>query len=185
MKSIKLSFALLLLSCCSIFAQIYKNKDKGGKVHFFSATPMENIEANTNAAISIINTSTDSINFRIQITTFQFKNSLMQEHFNENYMESSKYPLAIMKGKINEKIDFKKDGTYKVTANCNITVHNVMKPYLLNGTLTIKNGEVQLLSKFDIKLVDHKIEVPKLVMSKIAESIAVDVDFTYIPFVRK
>jgi polyisoprenoid-binding protein YceI len=185
MKAIQITITFLLISTCSIFGQIYKNKDKGGKVHFFSATPMENIEANTNTAISIINTSTDSINVRIQITSFQFKNSLMQDHFNENYLESEKYPTASLKGKINEKIDFKKDGTYKVTANCNVTIHGVLKPYLLTGTITVKNGEVQLISKFDVKLVDHKIEVPKLVMSKIAESIAIDVDFTYIPFVRK
>lgn len=185
MKGLIFTLALLCVSTQSIFAQIYKNKDKGGKVHFFSATPMENIEANTNTSISIINTLTDSINVRIQITSFQFKNSLMQSHFNENYMESEKFPTASLKGKINEKIDYKKDGTYKVTANCNVTIHGVTKPYQLSGTITVKGSDVQLLSKFDVKLVDHKIEVPKLVMSKIAESIAVDVDFTYIPFVRK
>jgi polyisoprenoid-binding protein YceI len=185
MKGIIYTIALICFSSHSIFAQIYKNKDKAGKVHFFSATPMENIEANTNTAISIINTSTDSVNFRIQISSFQFKNSLMQSHFNENYMESEKFPTASLRGKINEQIDYKKDGTYKVTANCNVTIHGITKPYQMSGTITIKGSEIQLISKFDVKLVDHKIEVPKLVMSKIAENIAVDVDFTYIPFVRK
>ena len=185
MKYFFLTISIFFLFVNVTNAQIFKNKEKCGKIHFFSSTPMENIEAKSMAATSLINTSDDSIRVNIPITTFEFKNSLMQEHFNENYLESSKFPKAYLRGKLNEKIDFKKDGIYKVEANCNLTIHGVLKNYVMSGTINIKGDEVHLVSKFEVKLTDHKIEVPRLVIQKIAESILVDVDIIYNPFVKK
>jgi len=146
---------------------------------------MENIEAKSDVATSLIFTETDSIKFSVPITSFQFEKSLMQEHFNENYMESSKFPKASLRGKINEKIDFKKDGEHKVTATCICTIHGISKPYSLIGTISVKNNEVILKSKFDVKLTDHNIDVPKLVVKNISENIAVNVEFIYAPYVKK
>lgn len=185
MKYIFLSISFAFLFFNNVGAQIFKSKEKLGKIHFFSSTPAENIEAKSTLCTSLINSSDDSIRINIPITSFEFKNSLMQEHFNENYMESAKFPKALMRGKIIDKVDYKKDGVYKVSCNCNITIHGVTKNYTLTGSITVKGDEVHLISKFDVKLVDHNIEVPKLVMSKIAESIAVDVDILYTPFVKK
>ena len=185
MKLIILSSLVLLGFVTNIHGQNFINIPKEGKIHFFSSTPLENIEAKSVGANSIINTTTDSIIFSVPITTFKFPNSLMEEHFNENYLESDKYPKATLRGKINEKLDFKKDGINKVTTNCNVTIHGVTKQYAIPGTLTIKGDEIHLVSKFDVKLADHKIDVPKLVMQKISESIAVDVDFLYKPYVKK
>jgi len=185
MKNLISSAVLILVFAVNANAQIYRSKEKLGKIHFFSSTPMENIEASTNTANSLLNPTNDTVKFSVTITSFKFPNSLMQEHFNENYLESEKFPKATLMGKINEKIDYKKDGVNKVTANCNVTMHGVTKLYTLAGTLTIKGDELHLVSKFDVKLVDHKIEVPKLVMQKISESISIDVDFTYAPFVKK
>jgi hypothetical protein len=185
MKKMYLTGFLLVFTSILATAQIYKSKEKMGHVHFFSSTPMENIEANTKTAASILNSTNDSIMVRININTFEFEKSLMQEHFNENYMETPKFPYSILRGKIQEKIDYTKDGTHNVSCNANLTVHGVTKPYILKGTLAIKNSEIQLTSKFDIKLKDHNIEVPKLVLKNIAESIAVDVDIHYAPFVKK
>ena len=109
----------------------------------------------------------------------------MQEHFNENYMESAKYPNAKFSGKINEKVDYTKNGEYKVTCTGTLTIHGVAQPTTISGTLKINEGKVHLDSKFAVKLKDFKIEVPKLVFQNIAESIDVTMTATYSPYVKK
>jgi hypothetical protein len=103
----------------------------------------------------------------------------MEEHFNENYMESTKFPNGIFKGKINETIDWKKNGTFDVSANGMLIMHGVSKERLLKGKVCIKDEEITLLCGFNIPLADHKIDVPKLVMVKIAENIAVNNKFVF------
>lgn len=169
----------------SLQAQVWKNKDRMGKIHFFSATPMENIEAKTQTASSIINSKTDSVLFLVVISSFEFPNALMQEHFNENYMESEKFPKAMFRGKMKEDIDFTKAGEYTCTATGNLTLHGVSKPYTVTGKFTVSGSEVHLVAKFNIKLADHDVKVPKLVAEKIAQEIATDVDVTYAPYVKK
>jgi len=144
------------------------------KVSFFSETPLQNILAINSSVSSLINTTTDSVLVRIKNTSFAFKNALMQEHFNENYMESTKYPLDSFRGKIDQAIDWKKDGTYKVSATGNITIHGTEKPMTINGTLTVKGSSAHLESEFFARTADFKIEVPKLVFEKIAENIKVN-----------
>ena len=99
----------------------------------------------------------------------------MQEHFNENYMESEKYPLAKFKGVIEPKIDFTKDGEYSVMAKGILNVHGVDQPRTINGKIVIKNGVVNLNSNFNVACDAHKIKIPKLVFTKIAEIIQVKV----------
>lgn len=158
-------------------AQIYKSKSTF--INFFSTTPVEDIKADNKAATSILNTATGDIVFRIPIKAFAFKDALMEEHFNENYMETSKYEYSTFKGKVNEKIDVTKDGVYPVTATGTINIHGVDKQETLKGTLTVKGGELALDSKFKIALKDYNIEVPKLVYKKIAEIIDVTVNAVY------
>jgi polyisoprenoid-binding protein YceI len=96
-------------------------------------------------------------------------------------MESSKFPNAMFKGKIQEKIDFKKEGTYDVTAKGVLEMHGVKKEKILKGKLTIGKDQLTLLCDFDVKLVDYKIEVPTLVLAKIAESISIKNKLVLIP----
>lgn len=153
---------------------------KAGKIHFFSATPVENIDAVSNATMCVLNTETMKLNAKVKMETFRFEKKLMEEHFNENYMESEKYPFGILDGTIVEKIDTKKDGTYNVTIHGTFEVHGVKKERDIKGTLTIKNGApVNAKAKFDVKLADHNIKIPKAVVMNIAEVIAVDVDFNF------
>jgi len=157
-----------------------------GKVHFFSATPLENIEATTTKAICVLNIANQKINTKIPISTFVFKDKLMQEHFNENYLESDKYPYSIFNGEIVEKIDFTKDGELPITVRGTFEIHGVQKTREVKGTLTIKNGKpVNAIVKFDVALVDHKIKIPKAVVMTIAEVIAVDLNFEFIPYQKK
>src|SRR3954470_16358545 len=108
-----------------------------GKVQFFSETPLENISAVNSNVSTLINTNTDSVFVRMKQTGFVFKNALMQEHFNENYMESTKYPLATFRGKINEKVDYTQDGSFLVTSTGKLTLHGVEKIETIKGTLTV------------------------------------------------
>ena len=106
----------------------------------------------------------------------------MQEHFNENYMESDKYPQATFKGKINEKPDVTKDGTYPVTAAGIFEVHGVKQTRTITGKITVKSGAISLSSEFMVACKDHQIEIPKLVFYNIAENIRVQVNATYAPY---
>jgi len=161
------------------FAQNEIFSTNSGSIKFFSSAPLEDIEAQNNKAISLINTRNSEIAVRVPIKQFQFRNRLMQEHFNENYMESEKYPHATFKGKINETIDFRKPGTYNVSATGTLNIHGVSQQRTLNGKLTIADSGITLNTSFDVLLKDHKIRIPSIVFNKIAEKIAVTTVFSY------
>ncbi|MFA5243753.1 MAG: YceI family protein [Pedobacter sp.] len=148
---------------------------------FYSKAPLEDIEAKNIRAASIINTTNLEIVVRIPVSQFQFSNKLMQQHFNENYMESEKYPYATFKGKINEAIDPGKSGVYTVTANGILNIHGIDQNRKLTGKLVIGENSMQLETKFDVMLADHQIEIPRLVFKKIAEKIEVKASLNYSP----
>ena len=179
---IKLLIISLLLSSKS-FGQLYATQS--GETNFFSETPVENIVAVNKTTGAIINTATNEVAVSMKMSAFEFPNKLMQEHFNENYMESEKYPTGTFKGKIVEVIDYTKNGTYDVTAKGQLTIHGVTLPRDLKGKLTIENQKISLISNFDVKLADHKIDIPKIVFAKIAEVISVKTKYNFSPYVKK
>jgi len=157
-----------------------------GKIHFFSSSPLEDIEATSNTAGCAFNTQTKKVFVKIQQTSFVFKDKLMQEHFNENYMESEQYPSAMLDMVIVETIDYTKDGVYDVTLKGTLEMHGVKQEREIKGKLTVKNGAPVLATAvFDVKLVDHKIKIPKAVMMNIAEMIKVDVEFVLEKYEKK
>lgn len=162
------------------FSQIYLGET--ASISFFSATSMENIDAVNKTTKPVLNAANGELLFKVTNTAFKFKSQLMEEHFNENYMESEKYPHTLFKGKINQKIDYTKDGVYEVTATGVLSMHGVDAERTVNGTLTIKDGKVKLFSKFMVKLADHKIKVPSVVTYNIAEEIEVTVDALLAPY---
>jgi len=170
--------SILTLSILNAFSQDLFTV-KSGEVSFYSKTPVEDIAAKNKKPASILNTANNEIVVQMQIVNFKFPNSLMEEHFNENYMETTKFPTAKFNGKFNEKIDYTKDGVYNVTATGKLNVHGVSQDRTLTGKLTINKGELKLESNFDIALVDHKIEVPRVVFAKIAEKINVSLLLNY------
>jgi hypothetical protein len=178
MKKIFLLSALLITF--GLRAQIYMAKFC--EISFFSEAPLENIEAINKSSKPIMNTSTGDLQIKISIKGFVFPKPLMQEHFNENYMESDKFPDAIFKGKINDKIDYTKDGEYKTTATGKITIHGVEKDITIEGILTIKGSQILLQSKFNIHIADYNIQVPSLYVKNIAEDVSVKLNATLEPF---
>ncbi len=166
-------------------AQTYSSQSS--TVHFFSATAVENIEATSKESSSAINSKTGDVMIIIPVISFKFDSHLMEEHFNENYMETEKYPKATFKGKITNlaEVDFTKDGEYTLEVEGDLTVHGVTKPRKITGKLVVKGETLTASAKFDIVLEEHKVERPKLVWEKIAEKVAVDVNFVYKPYVKK
>lgn len=184
MKKLILSLALVTAVIGSSFAQDVQSS-KAVNISFFSSAPLEDIEAKTANGTSVITTTKNEFFFLVPIKSFTFKSSLMQEHFNENYMESDKFPDARFSGKVSENIDWKKDGTYNVTVTGKLTVHGVEKDRTIPGTITIKNGNISINAKFDIVCKEHGIKIPSMMTEKIAENVAVTVNGNYTPFVKK
>lgn len=144
-----------------------------GEVSFYSDTPLETIEAQNKKVGCIINANTRELAVQMKIMDFIFPNKLMQEHFNENYLESEKYPTAVFKGKIKESVNLNTQGTYPVTAEGSMTIHGVTKPISVKGNI-VSNGTVLKVDfKFQIKPEEYNIEIPSLVITKIAEIIDV------------
>lgn len=174
-----ITFALMgLLSWHSFAQKTYKSNN--GTITFFSHTPVEDIEAKSEKASSVINSANNQIAFLVMNTSFKFSNGLMEEHFNEKYMESGKYPKSTFSGKINENIDWVKDGENKVTVTGKLTIHGVTLDRTIPAIITIKEGKVSSKSEFMVKTADHKIEIPKLVWEKIAEEIKINVQSDYV-----
>jgi hypothetical protein len=152
---------------------------KNANITLFSKAPIEDIEAKSAKGTSVYNAATGDLAFSLLMTSFVFPKSLMQEHFNENYMESDKYPQATFKGKIAEHVDATKDGTYPVNATGVLTVHGVAQNRTIPGSISVKGGVVTMTSEFMVKCADHKITIPTIVFHNIAESIKITVSATY------
>lgn len=182
MKPILTLLAVFALST-TVNAQIYMANNC--TISFFSASPLENIEAENKAAKPIINTATGDIQIKIAMNAFVFEKPLMQEHFNENYVETEKYPYTIFKGKINEPIDWTKDGEHKVTVTGTLSMHGVDKERTLEGTVSVKGTEISIATKFNIHIADHNIKVPSLYIQNIAEDVEVKLNATLEPFKKK
>jgi hypothetical protein len=180
MKIIKWNLVvILLLGVQAVFAQKYISKD--GHIWFNASTPLENIEAHNHQVASILDVTSGELVFNVLIKSFEFKATLMQEHFNENYMESGKFPKATFKGKITNlsAVNFTKDGNYNVDISGDLTIHGVTKPLNTKAVLAIKGGKITGTSKFIIQPKDYDIIIPKLVESKIAKEIETNVDINY------
>ena len=160
-------------------AQLYFTKN--GKISFFSSTPMEDIRADNNQVISIINTSTGEMQFSLLNNAFHFKKALMEEHFNDDYIESAKYPRSTFKGTITNagSVNFTADGVYKVTVSGSLSIHGVTKIVSVPGTITIQSGNISATAVFKVKVKDYNIRIQSGVKNNIAEDIELTVSCKY------
>ncbi len=175
-----MKFSFFLAFCLvgfSSMGQLFMAQN--GEVSFFSKTPLEDIDAINKQVSSIINTANNEVAVQMRVTQFTFPNKLMQEHFNENYLESEKYPSATFKGKIKEVVDLKVAGTYPITAVGTATIHGVSKPIEIKGTIVSTGQTLAFNGQFEVKLVDYKVDIPKIVFAKIAETILVKSKIVY------
>jgi len=172
-------FALAVMMTLNLSAQKYITQT--GNIRFFSKTPVEHIEAFNNQVSGVLNTDNGEMAFSLLMKAFSFEKALMQEHFNEKYVESSKYPKATFKGTI---VDFSKnkltEKTMEVKVKGTLTMHGVSKDIEVKGTLQkTSKGTIIGKSVFTVNLNDFKIKVPSTVRKNIADNIEINVNMNY------
>lgn len=180
MKKIALLLTIIALSKNS-YAQICCAKTC--EISFFSSTPIEDIKAvNNTTKLIFLNTATGDLQMKIGMTAFVFEKPLMQEHFNENYVESEKFPYAIFKGKINEKIDYSEDGTYKVTVTGKMTIHGVEKEKTIAGILIVDMNKITISTTFKLDFTEFGVIIPSLYTGVIPPDTEVKLNAVLEPF---
>jgi hypothetical protein len=174
-KQITALLIALLLFTFGVSAQTYIARN--GRVTFFSKAPVENIEAVNNEVTSFLDIKKGEVAFVALIKSFKFKKALMEEHFNENYMESNTFPKANFKGTITDlsKVNFSAGGTYPVTVKGDLTIHGITKNIEAPATVTVSGETINASSKFNIKVKDYNIKIPSTVIT---------IDCKYEPFKR-
>lgn len=173
-----LLFAILfLLSASASFAQD-KFFTKTGKINFFSKAALEDIEAKNKTVTAVLDSKTGALAFAVQMKGFEFEKQLMQQHFNENYVESDKYPKAEFRGTItnNSEINYAKAGTYTAKVKGKMTLHGVTRDVETTGTIKVDGDNLNATSEFTLQLSDYNIKIPSVVKDKVSNSIKVSVD---------
>ena len=154
----------------------------GGRIDFRSDAPLEIISASSNELLGLLDLSKKNFSFKVTIRSVQgFNSPLQKEHFNENYLESDKYPDASFKGKIIEDADLSVDGTYQLRAKGMLMIHNVSQERIIKSDVTVKQNIITIHSNFTVLLSDHNIPIPKVVYQKLANEIKVEVTATLEP----
>ncbi len=181
MKKITLFIAITLLGAFAVQAQKYMTRN--GHIWFYSHTAIEDIEAHNYQVASVIDAEKGEMVFNVLMKGFQFEKALMQEHFNEKYVESDKFPKATFKGKITnlDAIDLSKAGVYKTEVEGDLTLHGVTKPVKTEGTIEVKEGQLVASAKFQVAVANYDIKIPSVVQDNIAKVMDITVDMTYEP----
>lgn len=173
----KLIFLLLLLAVVGpsiAYAQLYSTRS--GFIGFYSKTPLEDVRGENNQVYAVIDAGKKNLAFAALLKGFIFPKELMQEHFNENYVESDKYPKATFAGAFTGDVPLDKDGVYKVTIKGGLTLHNVTRTIETPATLEVRAGHLLGVAEFKVKPEDFNIGIPSIVRDKIDKEITVKVN---------
>ncbi|MCJ7933392.1 MAG: YceI family protein [Chryseobacterium sp.] len=175
-KLIVLSTSLFFVS----YASAQKYSAKTGKVTFEASVPLfDDIYAQDDNNVAVINADTGDMASVSVVKNFHFKTKLMEEHFNESYAETAKYPKTTFKGKI---ANFDKTkltaSPQKYTVQGTLNFHGVDKAVTSAATVYAKDGKIYMQGGFVVKPADYNVTIPKMVTKKIAEN--VNVEYNYI-----
>jgi len=165
---------MALASPMTSYSQLYSTRS--GFVGFYSKTSLEDIQGENNQVYAIIDAGKKNLAFAALLKGFIFPKELMQEHFNENYVESDKYPKASFSGAYTGDVALDKDGVYKVVVTGNLTLHNVTRPVQTPATLEVKGGHLMGHAEFKVKPEDFNISIPSVVRDKIDKEMTVKVN---------
>lgn len=169
-------FLILVLASSYAYAPSLLFSTNSGTITFTSDAPLELIEANSNQLSGWVKPETKQFSFTVPIKSFKgFKVALQKKHFNENYLESDKYPFATFEGKIIEDIDMRKDGVYNIRAKGNLFIHGMVQERIIKCNLNIRNGVISAKANFVVLLSDHNITIPSIFNQKLASDIKVEV----------
>ena len=165
--------SLFLLNLLLANAQLFTTRN--GFIGFYSKTPLEDIKAENKQVYAVIDAGRNMLAFNLLVKGFSFTKSLMQDHFNENYIESDKYPNARFSGSYTGDVDLLKNGIYNVQVQGDLTLHGVTKALNVPAPIEVKDGKLFGASDFKLIPSDYNIKIPSLVREKIAEQIDVHV----------
>jgi polyisoprenoid-binding protein YceI len=181
MKNMLLA-AILFCSATILNAQD-KFFTKSGKVYFNATAKIEKVEATNRTAIAVVDTKSGDVQLAVMLKGFEFEKALMQEHFNENYVESDKYPKCQFVGQIinNASISYTKDGVYNAKVKGKLLLHGKEKEVEAAGKLTVQKGKLIMNSDFMIMLSDFNISIPGLVKENISNETKISIDCTMDP----
>ena len=174
---VKILFLITLVAIsCHVSGQKFATKN--GHIKFFSETPLEKIEAHNQQVNAAYDQQSGFFVFKVLMKSFEFEKALMQEHFNENYVESNKFPNATFLGKVMNysEMNFSKDGIYKVDIDGKLTLHGVTKSVQEEGTFEIKQGKLLGKAKFNILLSDFQVSIPGTVANNISNAVEITVE---------
>lgn len=170
-KNILIAIFLITATQCMHAQQYFTTTGFAG---FYSKTPLEDIKAENNQVFAVIDVTNKKLAFSMLLNAFVFTKELMQEHFNENYVESDKYPKATFTGTYSDNVDLSK-GPATVHVSGTLTMHGVSKPFTTTATLSLANGILTGKSSFQLIPGDFNINIPSLVRGKIADKIDVNI----------
>ena len=155
---------------------------QNGKVNFTSDAPLELIQANSDQLRGVLDIDENTFAFLIPMNSFLgFNDPLQKEHFCEKFLDCGKYPQASFKGKIIEDISYDQKGTFEIRAKGEFNIHGIIQERIIKSYIEILDGQINISSKFSVKLVDHKIKVPQIVYNKVAEVIYVEISAQLTP----
>lgn len=172
MKKLIILLAIVMLGTT---ADAQKYMTRNGVISFYSKTSLEDIKATNNQVYAIVDAASKNVAFTLLMKSFLFDKELMQEHFNEKYVESDKYPKASFTGSYTGDVNTAKDGTYNVTVKGQLTMHGVTKPVEAPATIQVRNGHLISKCSFLVAPADYNISIPSLVKDKIAKQLDVSV----------
>lgn len=173
-RFLPLLFMIILLSAGRPPAGLYEVRK--GRIQFHSSAELELIRAESDQLKGLLDLGRKQFAFKVPMNSFKgFNSPLQQEHFNENYLESTTYPDASFSGKIIEDEDLSKDGTYTVRAKGNLTIHGVPQERIIRSTVQVSQGKMKIISSFTVLLADHGIKIPRIVSEKLSSEISVQI----------
>ena len=171
------AFAILLMATTS-FAQD-KMLTKTGKITFEASVPaFEEVKAKNDGVTCVLNTKTGDIASLALVKGYKFKLALMEEHFNENYMNSDTYPKSTFKGKI-QNFDIKAlTATAKeYTIKGKMELHGKTNDLTITAKIRKTDAGVEIISNFNVNASDYDIEIPSVVKSKVSNKVNVKTEF--------
>lgn len=176
MKNAIIAAAALLIAATAAGQKYYT---KSGQISFDATSPSspEKVEGVNRSATCVIDSKSGNMQLAVLMKGFAFERALMEEHFNENYVESTKFPKAEFKGEIKdiEKVDFTKDGTYTVKVKGKLTMHGESNDVETEAKIVVQGGKIKATADFVVKLADYKVSIPGLVADKVSKTAKISV----------
>lgn len=180
-NKLKIVAPVLIMLFATVQVNAQKYFSRTGEISFYSKSIIENIEATSSSASTVFDSKSGQMQWAVLIKSFEFEKALMQEHFNENYMESSKFTKAKFSGEITniDEIDFTKDGDHKAILTGKIEIHGVTKEIEAEAIFQVADAKVKGKCVFKVKVADFDIKIPGVVKDNIAKEIEIKINANY------